>query len=100
MNEFSKQFPEMNLSIESIVAIGNAGEGRWKQMSDTERIPYIAEEEKRKLEYEKRTNAYSRLVAVVDTEEEKSDKSRSEFDDKEESGEEEDDDDLCNISYV
>ncbi|KAJ8568276.1 hypothetical protein K7X08_020998 [Anisodus acutangulus] len=94
MDEFSKQFPEMNPRIESIVALRTASGGKWNQMSDAEKAPYIAEEEKRKLEYEKRMNAYNRCVAVADTEEEESDESRSEFDEEEGSGAEEDDDDL------
>ncbi|KAJ8531989.1 hypothetical protein K7X08_011912 [Anisodus acutangulus] len=86
----SKQFPE----IESIVALGAAGGGKWNQMSDVEKAPYIAEEKKRKMEYENIMNGYNRRVVVADTEEEESDESRSEFDEEVVSGEEEEDDDL------
>ncbi|KAL3341337.1 hypothetical protein AABB24_025742, partial [Solanum stoloniferum] len=57
MEEFGKQFRELNPSIKSIAAVGKAGGSKWKQMSDAEKAPYIAEEEKRKLEYAKRMNA-------------------------------------------
>ncbi|KAK6793508.1 hypothetical protein RDI58_006961 [Solanum bulbocastanum] len=57
MEEFGKQFHELNPSIKSIAAVGKAGGSKWKQMSDAEKAPYIAEEEKRKLEYAKRMNA-------------------------------------------
>uniref|UniRef100_M1BDX1 High mobility group protein n=2 Tax=Solanum tuberosum TaxID=4113 RepID=M1BDX1_SOLTU len=77
MEEFRKQFRELNPSIKSIAVVGKAGGSKWKQMSDAEKAPYIAEEEKRKLEYAKRMNAYNRRVAVVDAEQEESDESRS-----------------------
>ncbi|KAJ8531987.1 hypothetical protein K7X08_011910 [Anisodus acutangulus] len=95
-----KQFSEMNSSIESIVVLGAAGGGKWNQMSDAEKATYIAKEKKRKMEYEKRMNAYNRRVAVADTKKDESDESRSEFDDEEVSGEEEEDDNLCNIFDV
>ncbi|KAK4342482.1 hypothetical protein RND71_038298 [Anisodus tanguticus] len=100
MDEFSKQFPEMNSSIESIIALGAAGGRKWNQMSDTEKAPNITKEKKMKMEYEKRMNAYNRRVAVANTEEEESDESRSEFDDEEVTGEEDEDDDMCNIFDV
>uniref|UniRef100_A0A0V0GPM8 Putative HMG1/2-like protein-like n=1 Tax=Solanum chacoense TaxID=4108 RepID=A0A0V0GPM8_SOLCH len=77
MEEFRKQFRELNPSIKSIAVVGKAGGSKWKQMLDAEKAPYIAEEEKRKLEYAKRMNAYNRRVAVVDAEQQESDESRS-----------------------
>ncbi|XP_060188537.1 high mobility group B protein 3-like [Lycium barbarum] len=97
MEEFRKQFCEQNPSIKSIAAVAKAGGSKWKQMSDAEKAPYMAEEEKRKLEYAKRTNVYNRLVATE--EEEYSDKSGSEFDDEEGSGEEDEDDNLYTFFF-
>ncbi|XP_060190201.1 uncharacterized protein LOC132619269 isoform X2 [Lycium barbarum] len=97
MEEFRKQFREQNPSIKSIAAEGKASGSKWKQMSDAEKAPYLAEEEKRKLEYAKRMNVYNRRVATE--EEEYSDESSSEFDDEEGSGEEDEDENLYTFFF-
>ncbi|XP_009790612.1 HMG1/2-like protein isoform X3 [Nicotiana sylvestris] len=91
LKEIGKQFKEKNRGIKS--AFGRAGGDKWKQLSDAEKAPYMAEAKKRMAEFKKNKDAYNRRVAAGSAEEVESDKSTSEVDEEEESGEEEEDGD-------
>ncbi|XP_060189519.1 high mobility group B protein 6-like isoform X2 [Lycium barbarum] len=70
MEELKKQFLEVNPNIKSLVAVGEAGLGKWKQMSDAEKAPYIRRSNMQ------RSWRHRRMAAGY-AEEEESDKSRS-----------------------
>ncbi|PHU25372.1 High mobility group B protein 2 [Capsicum chinense] len=79
MKDFRKQFKEENPKDISLAAGGE----KWKQLSDAEKAPYMAEVKKRMEEYYKNKAAYNRRVAAGDSEEEESYKSKSEVDEEE-----------------
>ncbi|OIT21610.1 hypothetical protein A4A49_35703 [Nicotiana attenuata] len=56
LKEIGKQFKKENRGIKSVVAFGRAGGDKWKQMSDAEKAPYMAEAKKRMKEYKKNKN--------------------------------------------
>nr|BCX99744.1 high mobility group B protein 3 [Zostera marina] len=95
MEEFRVTFKEKNPKNKSVAVVGKAGGEKWKSFSESEKAPFIAKAEKRKVEYNKAMTLYNKKLAgeTVDEEEEGvgSDKSKSEVD--VESREEEDDDD-------
>uniref|UniRef100_A0A5B7BM94 Putative high mobility group B protein 1-like n=1 Tax=Davidia involucrata TaxID=16924 RepID=A0A5B7BM94_DAVIN len=99
LEEFRKTFKKENPNVKAVSAVGKAGGGKWKSMSEAEKAPYEAKAAKRKSEYEKIMNAYNKKQeSMADDGDEESDRSKSEVDEDEESGqdeeeEEEDDDD-------
>ncbi|KAI3465452.1 hypothetical protein Pfo_022115 [Paulownia fortunei] len=93
MEDFRKQYKEKHPNNKSVAAVGKAGGGEWKSLSEEEKAPFIAKAENRKEEYERKMEAYNRKLAGGGDDE--SDKSKSEVNDEEDeegSGEEEDDD--------
>ncbi|XP_058098572.1 DNA-binding protein MNB1B isoform X2 [Magnolia sinica] len=89
MEEFRKQFKEKNPNNKSVSAVGKAAGDKWKSMSQDEKAPYIAKQEKRKTEYKKVMASYNKKQAEAqnepedEEEEEESDKSKSEEEDDE-----------------
>ncbi|XP_031093545.1 HMG1/2-like protein [Ipomoea triloba] len=97
MEEFRKTYKEKHPNNKSVAVVGKAGGDKWKQLSASEKAPYISKAEKRKQEYEKNMQAYNKKQAAGAAEEEESDKSRSEVNDDDEdqdgSGEDDSEDD-------
>ncbi|XAR50844.1 hypothetical protein NMG60_11005294 [Bertholletia excelsa] len=101
LEEFRKTFKKENPNVKAVSAVGKAGGGKWKSMSEAEKAPYEAKAAKRKSEYEKLMNAYNKKQEnMAEDGDEESERSKSEVNDEdEESGqeeeeeEEEDDDD-------
>ncbi|KAJ4714052.1 High mobility group B protein 2 [Melia azedarach] len=96
MEEFRKQFKEAHPNNKSVAAVGKAAGEKWKAMTDDDKAPYVAKAEKRKSDYNKVMQDYNKKLAdgVNATEENESDKSKSEVndeDDEEGSGEDDDD---------
>ncbi|KAH0685465.1 hypothetical protein KY285_016007 [Solanum tuberosum] len=58
-------------TIKSFDAVEKLVRDKWKQMSDAEKAPYIAETEKRRVEYAKVLNSYNQLMAAGYAEAEK-----------------------------
>ncbi|KAI5660902.1 hypothetical protein M9H77_20225 [Catharanthus roseus] len=93
MEEFRKEYKEKHPENKSVAAVGKAGGGEWKSLSEEEKAPYVAKAEKRKREYDIQMKAYNKKLEGG-KDEEGSDKSKSEVnDEEEEEGSEEDDDD-------
>ncbi|XVF59896.1 hypothetical protein PTKIN_Ptkin07bG0312700 [Pterospermum kingtungense] len=93
MEEFRKQYKEEHPDNKSVSAVGKAGGGKWKNMSEAEKAPYVQKAEKRKSEYNKKMQAYN-LKLAGEANDDESDKSKSEVNDEDEedgSGEDEDD---------
>ncbi|XP_049388119.1 HMG1/2-like protein [Solanum stenotomum] len=80
MEDFRKQFKEENPKNKSKVPIHIAGGEKWKQLSDAEKAPYMAETRKWLADYHKKKDAYKKRVAAEDSDEEKSYKSLFEVD--------------------
>ncbi|XP_059281927.1 high mobility group B protein 13-like isoform X1 [Lycium ferocissimum] len=91
LKEFRKQFKKENPKNKSVATVGIAGGNKWKQLSNAEKAPYVAEAKKRMAEYHKNKDTYyNKRVAAGSSEEEESYKSMSEVDAEEEGeGEEE-----------
>ncbi|KAG4906263.1 hypothetical protein JHK84_054774 [Glycine max] len=64
--------------------VGKAGGDKWKSLSDAEKAPFVATAEKKKQEYEKTILAYNKKLEGKNSEEDESDKSKSEVNDDEE----------------
>ncbi|KAL2606016.1 hypothetical protein AAZV13_09G158600 [Glycine max] len=92
MSEFREQFKKEHPNNKSVAVVGKAGGDKWKSLSDAEKAPFVATAEKKKQEYEKTILAYNKKLGK-NSEEDESDKSKSEVNDDEEDEEEEDDDD-------
>ncbi|XP_073038492.1 HMG1/2-like protein [Primulina eburnea] len=96
MEDFRKQYKEKHPNNKSVATVGKAGGDKWKSLSEAEKAPFVAKAEKRKAEYEKTLQAYNKKMNEgAGTEEEESDKSRSEVNDEndDEDGSDADDDD-------
>ncbi|XP_061346103.1 high mobility group B protein 2 [Gastrolobium bilobum] len=93
MSDFREQFKKENPENKSVAVVGKAGGGKWKSLSDAEKAPYVAKAGKKKAEYEKTLRAYNTALAEGKnrSEEEGSDKSKSEIHDEDEEDDEEDD---------
>ncbi|WMV14997.1 hypothetical protein MTR67_008382 [Solanum verrucosum] len=75
MEDFRKQFKEENPKNKSKVPIHIAGGEKWKQLSDAEKAPCMAETRKWLADYHKKKDAYKKRVAAEDSDEEESYKS-------------------------
>ncbi|XP_059294940.1 high mobility group B protein 2-like [Lycium ferocissimum] len=85
MKEFRKQLKKENSKTKSVAAASIAGGGKWKQLSDAEKAPYVAEAKRRMEEYFKKRDAYyNKGVAAGCSKEKESAKSMSEVDEEEE----------------
>ncbi|XP_024007860.1 high mobility group B protein 3 [Eutrema salsugineum] len=96
MEEFRETYKKEHPNNKSVAAVGKAGGQKWKSLSDSEKAPYQAKADKRKVEYEKNMNAYNKKQEEGPKEDEESDKSVSEVhdeDDAEDGSDEEEDDD-------
>ncbi|KAK9283794.1 hypothetical protein L1049_012047 [Liquidambar formosana] len=89
LEEFRKTYKQEHPNVKAVSAVGKAGGGKWKSMSDAEKAPYEAKAAKRKSEYEKLMAAYNKKQESTADEVDESDKSKSEVSDEddEESGE-------------
>eukprot|EP00246_Nothoceros_aenigmaticus_P017701 TRINITY_DN8866_c0_g1_i1.p1 TRINITY_DN8866_c0_g1~~TRINITY_DN8866_c0_g1_i1.p1 ORF type:complete len:168 (-),score=64.57 TRINITY_DN8866_c0_g1_i1:713-1216(-) len=95
LDEFRKSFKEDHPEVKGVTQVVKAGGEKWKEMSESEKVPYHTKAAQRKSEYEKSLAAYKQKQDEEAGDEgtpEESDKSKSEINDEEESGEEEDDD--------
>ncbi|KAI3839499.1 hypothetical protein MKX03_011811, partial [Papaver bracteatum] len=63
MEDFRTQFKEKHPNKKSVSVVGKAGGDKWKSLSDDENAPYVAKEEKRKVEYSKTMDAYNKKLA-------------------------------------
>ncbi|CAE5958081.1 unnamed protein product [Arabidopsis arenosa] len=96
MEDFRETYKKEHPKNKSVAAVGKAGGEKWKSLSDSEKAPYVAKADKRKVEYEKNMKAYNKKLEEGPKEDEESDKSVSEVndeDDAEDGSEEEEDDD-------
>ncbi|PSS31183.1 HMG1/2-like protein [Actinidia chinensis var. chinensis] len=97
MEDFRKQYKEKHPNNKSVAVVGKAGGDKWKSLSEAEKAPYVAKAEKRKKEYEKNMETYNKKLAQGSnaSEDDESDKSKSEVhdDEEEEEGSEEEEDD-------
>ncbi|XP_060195119.1 high mobility group B protein 6-like [Lycium barbarum] len=82
MEEFRKQFKEEHPYNKTVAAEGIAGGGKWKQLSNAEKAPYMAEAKKRMAEYHKNKDGYNKRVAAGSSGEEESYRSMSEVDEE------------------
>ncbi|VFQ99795.1 unnamed protein product [Cuscuta campestris] len=101
MEDFRKSYKSKNPNNKAVSEVGKAGGAKWKQLSDAEKAPYVAEAEKRKKKYEKDIKEYDRRQAEGPAEEdEESDKSKSEVND--EDGDDDDDEsgEVCNFDLL
>ncbi|KAF7829055.1 HMG1/2-like protein [Senna tora] len=88
MAEFREQYKKDHPNNKSVAVVGKAGGEKWKSLSDAEKAPYIAKAEKKKEEYDRTIQTYNkRLEGKNPSEEEESDKSRSEVNDDEDDDE-------------
>ncbi|XP_058777690.1 high mobility group B protein 2-like [Vicia villosa] len=92
MSEFRETFKKENPDNKSVAVVGKAGGKEWKALSEAEKAPYVATAEKKKEEYAKAMRAYniSLTEEKAPSEEEGSDKSKSEVNDDEDDDEESD----------
>ncbi|KAK2427186.1 High mobility group [Trifolium repens] len=93
MSEFRETFKKANPNNKSVAVVGKAGGKEWKAMSAADKAPYIATAEKKKEEYEKAIRAYNLGLSEGKnpSEEEGSDKSKSEVNDEDDDDDDEDD---------
>ncbi|CAN8292203.1 unnamed protein product [Cochlearia groenlandica] len=91
MEEFRETFKKEHPNNKSVATVGKAGGQKWKSLSDSEKAPYQAKAEQRKVDYEKNMKAYTKKLEEGPNEEEESDKSGSEVNNEDGSDEEEDD---------
>ncbi|KAL8099045.1 hypothetical protein AgCh_031660 [Apium graveolens] len=92
MESFRVEFKENHpgTANQSFAAIAKAGGEKWKMMSQAEKASYVAQAQQRKKDYEKKMEIYEREQAGSN--DEGSDKSKSEVYDAVASKEDEDDD--------
>ncbi|CAI8588471.1 unnamed protein product [Vicia faba] len=89
MAEFRESFKKENPNNKSVAVVGRAGGKEWKALSEAEKAPYVATAEKKKEEYEKAIRAYniSLTEGKAASEEEGSDRSKSEVNDEDDDDE-------------
>ncbi|CAN8292207.1 unnamed protein product [Cochlearia groenlandica] len=93
MEDFRETFKKENPNNKSVATVGKAAGDKWKSLSDSEKAPYVAKAEKRKVDYEKNMKAYNKKLEEGPKEdEEESDKSLSEVNDEDDGSEEDEDD--------
>ncbi|KAH0868737.1 hypothetical protein HID58_075759 [Brassica napus] len=84
MEDFRQTYKKEHPSNKSVAAVGKAGGEKWKSLSDSEKAPYVAKADKRKVEYEKTMKAYNKkLEEGPKGDEESDDKSVSEVSEEE-----------------
>ncbi|PIA59382.1 hypothetical protein AQUCO_00400335v1 [Aquilegia coerulea] len=98
LEDFRKTFKQEHPTVKAVSAVGKAAGEKWKSMSSVEKHPYEVKAAKRKLEYERLMNTYSKKESpesTADGADQESDRSKSEVSDEadEESGEGGDDED-------
>ncbi|KAK1388642.1 high mobility group B protein 3-like [Heracleum sosnowskyi] len=93
MESFRVEFKENHpgTANHSFAAISKAGGEKWKMMSQAEKASYVAKAQQRKKEYEKKMQIYEREREQAGSNDEGSDKSKSEVYDAVGSKEDEDD---------
>ncbi|CAN8312733.1 unnamed protein product [Cochlearia groenlandica] len=91
MEEFRETYKKEHPNNKSVAVVGKAGGGKWKSLSDSEKAPYVAKAEQRKVDYEKNMKAYNKKLEEGPKEEDESEKSESEINDEDGSDEDEDD---------
>ncbi|KAL9306811.1 putative chromatin remodeling & transcriptional activation HMG family [Arabidopsis thaliana] len=64
MEDFRVTYKEEHPKNKSVAAVGKAGGEKWKSLSDSEKAPYVAKADKRKVEYEKNMKAYNKKLAL------------------------------------
>nr|VDD07060.1 unnamed protein product [Brassica rapa] len=83
MEDFRQTYKKDHPNNKSVAAVGKAGGEKWKSLSDSEKAPFVAKADKRKVEYEKTMKAYNKKLEEGPKEdEEESDKSVSEVNDE------------------
>ncbi|CAN8304616.1 unnamed protein product [Cochlearia groenlandica] len=83
MEEFRETYKKEHPNNKSVAIVGKAGGGKWKSLSDSEKAPYVAKADLRKVEYEKNMKVYNKKLEEGPNEDEESDKSVSEINDNE-----------------
>ncbi|KAI8009093.1 High mobility group B protein 1 [Camellia lanceoleosa] len=85
MEEFRKSFKENFPDNKSVSIVGKAGGVKWKEMSESEKAPYVAKATKKKAEYEKAMEEFnSKLNGNGELKPDESGKSSSEVHDENE----------------
>ncbi|KAL7185766.1 hypothetical protein ACSBR2_027683 [Camellia fascicularis] len=85
MEEFRKSFKENFPDNKSVSIVGKAGGVKWKEMSESEKAPYVAKALKKKAEYEKAMEEFnSKLNGNGELKPDESGKSSSEVHDEDE----------------
>ncbi|GMP66871.1 hypothetical protein CsSME_00027053 [Camellia sinensis var. sinensis] len=83
MDEFRKSFKENFPDNKSVSVVGKAGGVKWKEMSESEKAPYVAKAMKKKAEYEKAMEEFnSKLNGNGELKPDESGKSSSEVHDE------------------
>ncbi|XP_057506185.1 protein DETOXIFICATION 40-like isoform X3 [Actinidia eriantha] len=62
MDDFRKTYKENFPDNKSVSAVGKAGGEKWKEMSESEKAPYVAKATKKKAEYERAMEEFNRKV--------------------------------------
>ncbi|KAJ4889569.1 High mobility group B protein 3 [Raphanus sativus] len=96
MEDFRQTYKKEHPNNKSVAAVGKAGGEKWKSLSDSEKAPYVAKADKRKVEYEKTMKAYNKKLEEGPKEDEESDDKSvsdvSEEEDADDKSDEEEDD--------
>ncbi|KAJ7547762.1 hypothetical protein O6H91_08G103500 [Diphasiastrum complanatum] len=93
LEEFRKSYKEKHPDVKGVSVIGKAGGEKWKQLTDTEKQPYVKKALQKKADYDKSLAAYKLKKSNEDASPGESEKSKSEIHDDDEESEEEDEDD-------
>ncbi|PSS16153.1 HMG1/2-like protein [Actinidia chinensis var. chinensis] len=62
MDDFRKTYKENFPDNKSVSAVGKAGGEKWKEMSESEKAPYVAKAMTKKAEYERAMEEFNRKV--------------------------------------
>eukprot|EP00250_Pteridium_aquilinum_P024851 c2969_g1_i1 orf=182-535(+) len=60
MEDFRKSYKEKHPEVKSVATVGKAGGNKWSSLTDEEKAPYVSIAADRKVEYEKKMDAYNR----------------------------------------
>ncbi|KAF2549523.1 hypothetical protein F2Q70_00020233 [Brassica cretica] len=64
MEDFRQTYKKDHPNNKSVAAVGKAGGHKWKSLSDTEKAPYVAKADTRKVDYEKNMKAYNKKLVI------------------------------------
>ncbi|KAF5187546.1 High mobility group b protein [Thalictrum thalictroides] len=84
LEDFRKTYKQQHPTVKAVSVVGKAGGEKWKSMSSGEKHPYVVKAAKRKLDYERLMNTYSKKkeVSMADDAYQESDRAKSEVSDE------------------